>query len=147
MGQPATFDITPLQKNVIDSAIKYISDFKNGQLGNHLDMLLAAVMRFGKTTCSYEIIRQNNIKYALVTTAKADTRTSWRNEINHKKFIDDFVFIEYDGNFSYRVSMKNENDGLIHTNSYSSEQDGKNLIQYYRDLGKTVIVFATLYDL
>ncbi len=63
-------------------------------------------MRFGKTHVVYEIIKKSGIKYALVTSAKADTRPAWRNDINHINYIDDFCFIEFNGNYDYLVSEK-----------------------------------------
>lgn len=131
-----TFDPTPLQQQCIDKAKLAIEEGKT-------DLLMAAVMRFGKTFTTYQIIKQTGLKYVLVTSAKADTRTAWRNDISHKDFINDFCFIEFDGQVSFLISEKDPKDGKIHTSSVQNV----GLIQQKRDEGKTVIVYATLQDL
>ena len=131
-----TFDPTPLQQQCIDKAKLAIEEGKT-------DLLMAAVMRFGKTFTTYQIIKQTGLKYVLVTSAKADTRTAWRNDISHKDFINDFCFIEFDGQVSFLISEKDPTDGKIHTASVQNA----GLIQQKRDEGKTVIVYATLQDL
>ena len=131
-----TFDPTPLQQQCIDKAKLAIEEGKT-------DLLMAAVMRFGKTFTTYQIIKQTGLKYVLVTSAKADTRTAWRNDISHKDFINDFCFIEFDGQVSFLISEKDPKDGKIHTSSVQNA----GLIQQKRDEGKTVIVYATLQDL
>jgi len=136
MGAPNTFSPTPLQTDCINAATNAIQHGKT-------DLLMAAVMRFGKTAATYWIIKNNNIKYAVVTSAKADTREAWRNDINHVDFIDDFCFIEFDGNHSLAVSEKDENSGRIHTEFYQDPD----LIDKKRKEGKTVIIYATLQDL
>ena len=55
---------------------------------------MAAVMRFGKTHASYEIVKEAGMKRVLVCSAKADVRTAWREDINHVHFYKDFVFFE-----------------------------------------------------
>ena len=131
-----TFEPTPLQQQCIDKAKLAIEEGKT-------DLLMAAVMRFGKTFTTYQIIKQTGLKYVLVTSAKADTRTAWRNDISHKDFINDFCFIEFDGQVSFLISEKDPTDGKIHTASVQNA----GLIQQKRDEGKIVIVYATLQDL
>ena len=116
-----TFDPTPLQQQCIDKAKLAIEEGKT-------DLLMAAVMRFGKTFTTYQIIKQTGLKYVLVTSAKADTRTAWRNDISHKDFINDFCFIEFDGQVSFLISEKDPKDGKIHTSSVQNEMKVKLLL-------------------
>ena len=110
---PATYPNTDLQQKAIDNGINAIADGKT-------DLLLAAVMRFGKTHSAYEIAKHADFnngrkgKLVLVTTAKADVRTSWRNDINHVDFVDDFIFIEFIGN-RVDVSLKEPGDEYLKT--------------------------------
>ena len=78
---------TKLQEEAIENGVNAL---KNGKK----NLLMAAVMRFGKTHASYEIIKQAGLKKVIVCSAKADVRTSWREDINHVHFYKDFVFIE-----------------------------------------------------
>lgn len=135
-NDPATFRPTPLQQTVIDKASKYIKTYN----GTHIDLLMAAVMRFGKTFTTYQIIKTNNIKYVLICSAKADVRSAWRRDINHVDFIDDFCFIEFE-NGNTLITEKG-GDNKLHTKSCSN-----NIIDIKRQEGKTVIVFTTLQDL
>ena len=132
---PDDYENTPLQDQAIQKAIDAMN---NGAT----DLLMAAVMRFGKTHTTYEIIRQKGIKYALVTSAKADVRTAWRDDINHINYIDDFCFIEFDGNYKVLVTEKDKTSGKLMQHGLQG-----NVIEEKRNEGKTVIVFATLQDL
>ena len=132
---PDDYGNTPLQDQAIQKAIDAMN---NGAT----DLLMAAVMRFGKTHTTYEIIRQKGIKYALVTSAKADVRTAWRDDINHINYIDDFCFIEFDGNYKILVTEKDKTSGKLMQHGLQG-----NVIEEKRNEGKTVIVFATLQDL
>lgn len=132
---PDDYGNTPLQDQAIQKAIDAMN---NGAT----DLLMAAVMRFGKTHTTYEIIRQKGIKYALVTSAKADVRTAWRDDINHINYIDDFCFIEFDGNYKVLVTEKDKTSGKLMQHGLQG-----NVIEEKRNEGKTVIVFATLQDL
>lgn len=138
MGKPADYNCTPQQEECVNNGIAAIEDGKK-------DLLMAAVMRFGKTHTAYEIISRYNMKhpsnkmsYIVVTSAKADTRIAWRNDINHIDFIDDFVFLEhYNGDMW--VTWKNENGETKHDTLHID-----NPIEYFKNLGKTVIVYSTL---
>ena len=86
------YPITDLQSEAIKAGVDAINNSKT-----HL--LLAAVMRFGKTFTAYNIIKNAHTKFNIVTSAKADTRESWRNDIYHQNFMNNetnFIFLEFD---------------------------------------------------
>ena len=135
-GPCDTYENTPLQQDAINKAIQAMNNGKR-------DLLLSAVMRFGKTHCCYEIIKESkDIKYVLVTSAKADVRAAWKDDINHKDFLNDFVFIEFEQDGSLTISKKGQNGKYV-----EDKKQSPNMIKQYIDDGKTVIVFATLQDL
>ena len=135
-GAADTYENTPLQQDAINKAIDAMNR-------GCTDLLLSAVMRFGKTHCCYEIIKESqNIKYVLVTSAKADVRAAWKDDINHEDFLDDFVFVELPADGSLTISKKNQK-GVYE----EVKKENPNKIKQYIDEGKTVIVFATLQDL
>ena len=102
-GAADTYENTPLQQDAINKAIDAM---KRGCT----DLLLSAVMRFGKTHCCYEIIKEApDIKYVLVTSAKADVRAAWKDDINHEDFLDNFVFIELPSDGSLTISKQFQN--------------------------------------
>lgn len=72
---PATYQNTDLQNEAIENAINAIDKGKK-------KLLMAAVMRFGKTHACYEIVNRSNLKRILVTSAKADVRKAWRDDMN-----------------------------------------------------------------
>lgn len=133
---PNTYIPTPLQAIAIDKATTAIQYGKK-------DLLMAAVMRFGKTFTTYKIVQENGLRKVLVCSAKTDVKAAWWNDINHRDFIDRFVFIDFDG-INVGISEKSQKDGLIHRTLY---QQTTNLIEAKYKQGKTVIVFASLQDL
>lgn len=137
-GACDTYENTPLQQDAINKALDAMSHGKT-------DLLLSAVMRFGKTHCCYEIIKESkDIKYVLVTSAKADVRAAWKDDINHKDFLDDFVFVEFDPKSSDSLIISKKNQKGVYA---EDSKQNLNMIKQYIDEGKTVIVFATLQDL
>ena len=105
---------------------------------------MAAVMRFGKTHASYEIVKNAGLKKVIVTSGKADVRKTWRDDINHVHFYNDFVFIEIIDKYKWDISYKK--DKTIVTESRNIYEDTDIINDFIKD-GKTIIVFATLQDL
>ncbi len=151
--EPAHYSNTGLQNDAINAGVKAISEGKKS-------LLMAAVMRFGKTHACYEIINQFNEKYpskkitnVIVTTAKPDVVESWRNDINHINYIDhknptdDFVFIEVIGVNKYRITFRdrkaNPDKPLLTT------KEGSVDMKEFDELtnNSVVIYFASLQDL
>ena len=103
---------------------------------------MAAVMRFGKTHAAYEIVKKAKLKRVIVTSAKADVRAAWRDDINHKHFYKDFVFIEVLNQYKWDVTAYDEKSGKLMTHHLQVHKD---MLKEYAD--KTIIFFFTLHDL
>ena len=137
LGPFNDFNPTPLQEKCIKEGIKA---YKRGDS----DLLMAAVMRFGKTYATYKIIQGAGIKYTLVTSAIADTKNAWRDDVNHKDFIDDFVFIMFHEGKIKIVERGAENSMWIQ----SWEGDSlEGLVKQKQKENKTIIIYCTLQDL
>lgn len=129
---PAGYSNTDLQEECVENGVEAI---KNGKK----NILMAAVMRFGKTHASYDIIKRSGLKRVVVCSAKPDVRKSWRDDINHKSFYKDFVFIEIiNANECYMTYCKD--DRLV-------TEKGKANYDSLEQSGKTLIFFFSLHDL
>lgn len=127
------FGKTQLQSDAVANGVKI---YKSGEN----KMLLAAVMRFGKTHVGYSIVNELGLKYTLVVSAKVNTRDEWRNGIYHSDF-KNFVFVEYKDSYTLYVSDRKEKQ-------YKREISIENFdIDSYIGSGETVIVFASIQDL
>lgn len=136
-GSPASYSNTELQEDAIKNGVAAIKAGKE-------KLLMAAVMRFGKTHASYEIVKNAGMKKVLVTSGKADVRKAWRDDINHVHFYNDFVFIEIIDKYKWDISYKK--DKTIVTESRNIYEDTDIIGDFIKE-GKTIIVFATLQDL
>lgn len=136
--KPSVYQNTDLQNEAIENAINAIDKGKK-------KLLMAAVMRFGKTHACYEIINRSNLKRILVTSAKADVRKAWRDDINHINYIDSFVFIEINDKYSWDITYK-KGKTLV-TENKKIYEGGKDIIENFENQDKTIIFFATLHDL
>lgn len=131
-GSPDSYTNTGLQKEAIKNGVQAIKD-------NKKNILMAAVMRFGKTHASYEIIKEAGLKKIIVCSAKADVRKAWRDDINHVHFYKDFVFIEVLGTNNWDATYCKD-DKLV-------TEHGIPNIKALEESGKTLIYFFTLHDL
>ena len=134
--EPENYKNTDLQEECIKNGVNAIKN-------NKKNILMAAVMRFGKTHAAYEIVKKAGLKRVIVTSAKADVRKSWRDDINHIDFFQDFVFIEFKDKYKYMFTHLGT-DGKLVTQTLNRGSDDYNL-DAYKD--KTIILFATLQDL
>ena len=132
----STFDSHVKQEEIVGVAD---SAFKRGVK----KMLLAAVMRFGKTFTSLLIAKEIGAKITLVLTAKADVRGEWRRAIYHKRIISNTVFVEILSEHKARVSGE-----------YYSERVWKAEVEFTENFisrlvsdGHSVVIFSTLQDL
>ena len=135
-GSPKGYPNTDLQEDCIKKGVEAI---KNGKK----NILMAAVMRFGKTHAAYEIIKESGLKRILVVSAKADVRKAWRDDINHKDFYKDFVFIEVLDEFNWDITSLGS-DGKLVTKHERIYED-TDIFDMYEN--KTIILFFTLHDL
>lgn len=136
-GSPASYSNTELQEDAIKNGVAAIKAGKE-------KLLMAAVMRFGKTHASYEIVKETGMRKVLVTSGKADVRKAWRDDINHTHFYNDFVFIEIIDKYKWDISYKK--DKTVVTESRNIYEDTDIIGDFIKE-GKTIIVFATLQDL
>ncbi len=132
---PDTYEDTDLQKDTIEKGVEAIKKGKK-------NILMAAVMRFGKTHATYEIIKKAGLKNIVICSAKADVRASWRNDINHKDFYKDFVFVEVLDEYTWDVTYC-ANDKL--TTEHKRVYEDTDI--YTEHKGKTILFFFTLHDL
>ena len=136
-GSPATYNNTELQEDCIERGIKAIKEGKK-------NILMAAVMRFGKTHATYEIIKNSpNIKRVIICSAKADVRKAWLDDINHVHFYKDFVYIEVEYK-KWKITHYDEKIGKL-ISEYCNKYDDVDLLAPYKD--KTILFFFTLHDL
>ena len=136
-GSPDTYSNTGLQNEAIENGVKAIKEGKT-------KLLMAAVMRFGKTHTCYEIIKKAGLKRIIVTSGKADVRKAWKDDINHKHFINDFVFIEIIDKYNWDISYKADDADTIKTIHGAANIE---LLDALENQGKVLIFFATLSDL
>lgn len=137
--EPKNYTNTELQEECIKNGVQAIKDGKK-------NILMAAVMRFGKTHAAYEIIKESGLKKIVVASGKADVRKAWRDDINHVDFYKDFVFIEVLDQYKWDITYLPEGNKNLVTENRNVFKD-VDLIQEFMDKGKTVILFFTLHDL
>ena len=135
-GAPDNYNNTSLQNEAIKNGINAIKRGKK-------NMLMAAVMRFGKTHAAYEIVKGANIKNVLVTSAKAETRKAWKEDINHEHFYKDFIFIEIFRDDKWKITAYDEKRNTLVTGEYNVYD---NMLED-KWPGKTRIFYFTLHDL
>lgn len=139
-SNPQTYPNTELQEECITNGVNAIKAGKK-------NILMAAVMRFGKTHATYEIIKRAGLKRILVTSGKADVRKSWKDDVNHIDFYKDFIFVDlkesYESlnNILYNVTYLGDNGNLTTSPSMPYEE----LLNKCKN--KTLIVFSSLQDL
>lgn len=107
----------PNQQRVIDNFTKA---YKNGRT----NLLLYAVMRFGKTFTSMCCANEMNAKVVLIVSAKKDVKEEWRKTIESAENFSEFIFAT-------------SND--LNCNP--------SLIKDTRKAGKRIAIFATLQEL
>jgi len=104
-------------------------------------------MRFGKSCFGYQLVKQLNKHLVLITSAKADTRESWRNDIYHVDLMNNdtnFVFLEFDNLNHKGMILRTDRNAYLKEYIYSST--------FINDLHKeepnsTIIVYVTLQDI
>lgn len=111
------YDLRPNQRETVKA-------FKNAILNGRKNLLMYAVMRFGKSFTAMYCALEMDAKLVVVVSAKADIANEWKKTVeSHVKFAD-YEFINAD-------NLKLDN----------------NLISSKLNSGKKVVVFLTLQDL
>ncbi len=111
------WDLRPNQQEAVDNFVVAVN---NGRT----NLLMYAVMRFGKSFTSLCCAKEINAKTILIVSAKADVREEWKKTV------------ESAGNFSNFVFLAS--DDLL--------RDGQ-AIKNVHDADKTAVLFLTLQDL
>ncbi len=109
--------LRPNQKSAVDSFIRAV---ENGRR----NLLMYAVMRFGKSFTSLCCALEMKAELVLVVSAKADVKDEWKKTVERAGNFSDYVFLE-----AYDLA--------------SSE----NAIKVNREENKKVVIFLTLQDL
>lgn len=111
------YDPRPNQQATIDNFMTAIA-------AGRRDLLMYAVMRFGKSFTSMCCAVEMGAKVVLVVSAKADVREEWKKTVESHMRFEGYDFLE--------------SDNLLSNNTAISER---------LDAGKKVVVFLTLQDL
>ena len=113
----SAWDLRPNQKEAVDNFTKAV---KNGRT----NLLMYAVMRFGKSFTSLCCAKEINAKTVLIVSAKADVREEWKKTVESAGNFSDFAFLASDDLLRDEHAIKN-----IHSED------------------KTAVIFLTLQDL
>ena len=135
-GSPDSYNNTDLQDDAIQNGVNAIKAGKT-------NLLMAAVMRFGKTHACYEIVKKARLKNVIVTSAKAETRKAWREDINHKHFYKNFIFVEIFRDDKWTVTAYDPEKKTLVTDRYNVYE---NMLED-KWPGTTKIFYFTLHDL
>lgn len=111
------WELRPNQKEAVDNFLMAVN---NGRT----NLLMYAVMRFGKSFTSLCCAKEINAKTILIVSAKADVREEWKKTVESAGNFSDFVFLASDDLLRDEQAIKN-----IH------------------DADKTAVLFLTLQDL
>ena len=112
-----SYELRPNQKEAVDAFIKAIN-------AGHHNLLMYAVMRFGKSFTSMCCATAINAKLVVIVSAKADVLTEWKKTVESHIFFKDYDFIT-----AKKLSLNNH------------------LITDKLDSWRKVVVFITLQDL
>lgn len=113
----ANWTLRPNQKDAVDNFIKAV---RNGRR----NLLMYAVMRFGKSFTSLSCALEMNANFVLVVSAKADVKDEWKKTVESAGNFSEYVFVE-------------SSDLLVNDNAIKDK---------YSEGGK-IVAFLTLQDL
>lgn len=84
----SVWDLRDNQKQVVDNFVKAVNE-------NHrTNLLMYAVMRFGKSFTSLCCAKEINAKLILVVSAKADVKNEWKENVERPGNFDNYVFLD-----------------------------------------------------
>lgn len=101
-----------------------INNFKEAVKKGRKNLLMYAVMRFGKSFTSLCCAKEINAKFVVVVSAKADVKEEWKENVESIKQFEGYYFLDTD-------SLKQEDD----------------IINNYLKENKRIVLFLTLQDL
>lgn len=104
--------------------LEVVNNFKKAYKNGRTNLLLYAVMRFGKSFTSMCCALEMNAKIVLIVSAKADVKEEWKKTIQSAENFKDYDFIE--------------NEQLVNDNK---------IIKHKLANGRKVVLFLTLQDL
>ncbi|MBP5534472.1 MAG: Eco57I restriction-modification methylase domain-containing protein [Alphaproteobacteria bacterium] len=111
--------------DIRDNQQETIDRFKTAIDKGRTNLLMYAVMRFGKSFTSLCCAKEMKAKIVLVVSAKADVKDEWKKNVEKPKNINEkYVFIDV-----------------------KKLKDNKNIINEIKSQGKWVVIFLTLQDL
>lgn len=122
-GQESKPEIERKDFPLRDIQSKVVENFKSAYDAQHRNLLMYAVMRFGKSHTAMCCAIAQEAHVVLIVSAKADVASEWDKTIRGHVNFKDFVFLSKD----------------------DFQTDG--IIQYHLNKGKRVAVFLTLQDL
>ena len=111
------WELRPNQKEAVDNFLMAVN---NGRT----NLLMYAVMRFGKSFTSLCCAKEINAQTILIVSAKADVREEWKKTVESAGNFSDFVFLASDDLLRDEQAIKNVHDS-----------------------DKTAVLFLTLQDL
>lgn len=140
--KPDMFTPRELQSQVIKNFEDRILEAKPGE---PVELLMYAVMRFGKTFVACECVRslcgkRNGGKFIMVTSAKVDVKNEWMEQVNPYKLYENIDMYDVEG-------LK----CLLEGKKPFERKNGKkykDIQEYFRDYPeKNIMLFASLQDL
>ena len=85
---------TPVDLHLRPNQAEAVARFKTAVGAGRTNLLMYAVMRFGKTVTSLQCARELNARFVVVVSGKADVAREWRNTVlGFTDFRNDYVFL------------------------------------------------------
>ena len=104
------WEIRPNQQEAVDNFVRVVDN-------NRTNLLMYAVMRFGKTFTSLCCAKAKNYKSVLVVSAKADVKREWQETVQSAdNFNKDYVFLDSDdlaGNYTVIKDTLSSSKGVV----------------------------------
>lgn len=103
---------------------KAINNFKRAVKNKRTNLLMYAVMRFGKSFTSLCCAKEMGAEVVLVVSAKADVKEEWKKTVESHKSFSEYVFLD--------------GESLLQSDTVVAEK---------QEEGKNIVIFLTLQDL
>lgn len=117
-----------------DNQLEVINNFSNAVSNGRSNLLMYAVMRFGKSITSMWCAKEIDSKLTLVVSAKADVRSEWKQTVESHKDFTGYRFME-SADLAAGMNLKE----IFNTEFYTG--DAK------KEICTNVVLFLTLQDL